>query len=226
MSRQNYFIQAHQKNVLSRFTEGIEVDSNLFAYIQRYVQEVESNPRCDKWMNITFNGEYPMFMVVNNTPPNPEEEMYEIKDGIGVSLFTCPDADLSEKEEKIFKECELYSLFSKCQKEEEDYADCLYANFSFDAKSLCLAIQYLAQCYNCSLDNISVEIEEEGKETSLPLNVSTRWMFIVAAIICLLLCIFLFWSAMEFDNTEYFLAAIFLGGCMGWCIFKTLRFPN
>lgn len=164
MSRQNYFIQNNQEDVLSRFSEEIEVDSNLFAYIQRYVQEVESNPHCDKWMNITFNGEYPMFMVVNNTPPNPEEDVYEIKDGTGVSLFTCPEANLSKKEEKIFKECELYSLFSKCQKE-EDYADCLYANFSFDAKSLCLTIQNLAQSFDCPTDKIAIEFESAAQSS-------------------------------------------------------------
>ena len=224
MDKQNYFIPNQDSQncsieVLREFNKDVSVNSNLLTQIQHYVQEIKLNAECKKSVSIIFKGandDYPMFYIANNT----SEDF--LSEELGVSLYTAVDFAMNADAKKVFENCDLYYLFEELHEEWENIA----INFSFDAYSLCLAIQYLAQCYNCSFDNISVEIEEEGKQTSLPLNDPTWWMFIVAAIICLLLCIFLFWSAIEFDNTEYFLGAILAGGCMGWCIFKALRYPN
>ena len=84
------------------------------------------------------------------------EDGYQLPEEHGVSLVAW-----GYNADKKFKNCKLFDLFEECQYRYKDIK-CHNINFSFDAESLCVAIQHLAECYGCPSDKIKLEAEPFG----------------------------------------------------------------
>lgn len=140
-------------NVLKNIRKKTTINQKLLAQIKNYMQEVKANPECGKYWYVKLYdvGEIE-FYIQNNTI---QVEGYILPNEHGVSLVASGYED-----DKKFKNCKLFDLFEECQ--EEEYINCHYINFSFDAESLCVAIQHLAECYGCPSDKIKLEAEPFG----------------------------------------------------------------
>ena len=205
MSKRNFLDSA-----LANISKSIEINSNLFAQIQSYVQEIEKNPSSSKWITVNFddsNGGLE-FYIVNNTGPDAEE--YGLSDEPGVTLNGYEDNCVDKKWE-LFIESELYRWFVSDNNEPET----VNMNFGFDANSFCIAIQYLAECCGCPCDKITLEIENESLQTlTQPKKESIFtnpifWGIVIIEIILISAAIFLFYSEETF-------AGIVSVGCMIW----------
>ena len=162
--RHNYFIEGKGYIDLKNFTiilsalEDIRkkttINQKLLVQIKNYMHEVKANPEYGKYWYIKLYdvGEIEFYIKNNKL----REDGYQLPLEHGVSLVAW-----GYNADKKFKNCKLFDLFEECQYHDEDIK-CHNINFSFDAESLCVAIQYLAECYGCPSDKIKLEAEPFG----------------------------------------------------------------
>lgn len=175
------------------FLDDIEVDQNLFAQIQEYVQEVQANSNTKKALWIDFVDNLSIYIdnaktseAYNHKPSDNK------KTGIQLNAF---GGSFNQKEWEKFINSELFPLceIGVCGETEEgkvlylddyieeanassiiellnneDYQDCFvpYLNFSFNATPLCKTIQYLAKLFNCPLDKIKITVDPNDGTTN------------------------------------------------------------
>lgn len=151
-------------NVLKNIRKKTTINQKLLAQIKNYIQEVKENPDSENELGVYFDDGY-MFSIINNST-QPYDNILSYKSGVSlyVPIFEWGDEDI-----KKFKECELYHLFEEIECDDDDDVDIdddddtikepngYYINFSFDSKSLCAAVQYLAEIYVYSTDKIKLE---------------------------------------------------------------------
>lgn len=162
--RHNYFIEGKGYIDLKNFTiipsalEDIRkkttINQKLLVQIKNYMHEVKANPKYGKYWYIKLYdvGEIEFYIKNNKL----REDGYQLPNEHGVSLVAW-----GYNADKKFKNCKLFDLFEECQYHYKDIK-CHNINFSFDAESLCVAIQYLAECYGCPSDKIKLEAEPFG----------------------------------------------------------------
>lgn len=180
--------------------KNINIDNNLLAQIKDFIQEVKANPDYENELGVFFDNDY-MFSIINNASQPYDDTL---SDESGVSLYA-PTLDWEDKDVKTLKECELYGLFEEIECDNDDNYDIddddddddddiniepngHYINFSFDSKSLCAAIQYLANCYGYSSDKIKLE-ENENKTDGGPWRDPKQW--IIAGVIGIIWLIYI-----------------------------------
>ena len=232
MNRQNYFRTFQQKEILGNN----ELNPNLLAQIKTYCREVEKNPNYDKWLDIKFNNKSLFYNIANNTYSGTDE----LIDSPGVSICVLESRVDTEDDWDTFHLDEIAYTFNRLEVEkneeddeddydEEDEFEIYYINCSFDAEYICAIIQYLAKLHGCSSNKITLEEHEWGlagcesnSESSEPNN--ERFIKgLLATIICIPVCIFLSYSAIEFEETQYYLCAALSAGCVIWGIREMLK---
>ena len=160
----NWKIEYSKISCIKDICKKISIEKNLLAQIKEYIQEVKENPDSENELGVYFDDGY-MFSIINNST-QPYDNILSYKSGVSlyVPIFEWGDEDI-----KKFKECELYHLFEEIECDDDDDVDIdddddtikepngYYINFSFDSKSLCAAVQYLAEIYVYSTDKIKLE---------------------------------------------------------------------
>lgn len=170
--------------------KNISIDKNLLAQIKEYIQDVKENPDSENELWVSFDDGY-MFSIINNSTQQYDETL---SDESGVSLYV-PIFEWEDEDIKKLKECELYYLFEEIECDDDDDIDIddvdiddddddddiikepngYYINFSFDSKSLCAAVQYLAEIYGYSTDKIKLE-ENENTADGGPWRDPKQWI--------------------------------------------------
>lgn len=201
---------------LSNIRKGIDINHNLLEYIQNFMQEVKENPNCQKTLclGFAFDDDNMIELGVDN---NSEGDIF---DEPGVCLVILREI-YTKEQFNHFKRSDLYRWFL-----EPDEEVCLYMNFGFDAESLCIAIQYLAQWYGCPSDKITIEIQSTNVDISEDSDSRLIPSFFVAIIILLVLIAILFiYFAVELEEPKYYFASIACVGCIVYVIryFKNMK---
>ena len=171
------------------FLDDIEVDQNLFAQIQKYVQEVQADSNVTEYLCIDFGNS--SFFIENAKTSETYNHKPSDNKKTGI-LLTTVDGNFTQKEWENFINSELFQLFEigVCGETEEgkmlylddyieeanassiiellnnkDYQDCFvpYLNFPFNTTPLCKTIQYLAKHFNCPLDKIKITINDPNE---------------------------------------------------------------
>ncbi len=177
------------------FLDDIEVDQNLFAQIQEYVQGVQADPNTKKELRIDLgdidfsvcSGKYLDTTEMNRLAPDDTK-----KSGIILWTSGCcakPEAWKEFINSELFTLCEINSCYEtedgkkqsiKDVIEEEgfssinellnDYDWCdgivTFLNFPFNTTPLCKTIQYLAKHFNCPLDKIKITVDPNDGTTN------------------------------------------------------------
>ena len=158
MSRQNYFVRNRTDESINAESLSMqiiesELNSNLLEQIQNYIEEIQANPNSNSALLIYFAGIDENIFAIENNTPNADF----LPDSPGVSLTTAPDAIMDDWMRDIFGKSKLFPLF----KHKENLEN-IYINYEFDAESLCAAVQYFAQCYNCPQNDIKIIYSKES----------------------------------------------------------------
>lgn len=209
MSRYNYFTQVSiEKSTLKTIIDNlkIDLDADMLVTIQDYLNRVKQNSTETKeYLEITIseNSEALRIFYGEGDENNPS--------GVYLSMYT---DYMSEDEIDAYDECDLRSYF--------DEEDCVYLHH--DAELICRVIQYLSMnIFGAYSNQISLKISHVKDISST--NNPTK-AFIVGVIILLVAAtIFLFWAWIEFENTEYIIAAIVAAASGIWCVRKLLSEP-
>lgn len=141
-----------KETIFTALRHSIELDSDLLGEIKDYISIIESDYKSNEYCEIYFLNSTKSDCIFFIEPNIAGGE--HLPKEMGVSLTTAPDAVMSKEEFEIFKNCDLYCLFESI----ENYEN-IFINFSFDAETLCAAIQYLAQCYDCPIEEIRIRTE-------------------------------------------------------------------
>ncbi len=191
----NWKIEYSKINCIKDICKKIRIDKNLLAQIKEYIQEVKENPDSENELGVYFDDGY-MFSIINNSTQSYDNILsYESGVSLYVPIFEWGDEDI-----KKLKECELYYLFEEIECDDDDDVDIdddiikepngYYINFSFDSKSLCAAVQYLAEIYVYSTDKIKLE-ENENTSDGGPWDDPKQWLIAgILGIIWILYSIF------------------------------------
>lgn len=161
------------KDFTKRITKNITLDTNLLKQIEEYIKEIKSNPNINKYLEIYLLEEHPIFFIENNT----NTACTHLPNKPGVSLTTSEDF-MTEEQWEIFEYSLIYKHFNNC----DEFSD-IHIDFSFDAKSLCATIQYLAKIYNCPIKNITINIPTNKTQEGSLLHPALGVLFILLAII-------------------------------------------
>lgn len=183
--------------------KNINIDKNLLAQIKEYIQDVKTNPDYENELRVFFDNAY-MFSIINNSTQSYDNIL---SDESGVSLYA-PIFEWGDEDIKKLKGCELYYLFDEIECDDDDDVDIddddddddvdiddddddddddiikepngCYINFSFDSKSLCAAVQYLAEIYGYSTDKIKLEengnTSDGGTDDGGPWSDPKQWL--------------------------------------------------
>lgn len=218
MSRYNYFTQTRvETNELKIFIDklDIDLDMNLLAIIEDYVSKIkQSLTEKDKSLilNVIIKGDYiPLCVVYREWDENKPSGIYL---DIGRDF-------MSEEENHSFDNDNLRSFF--------DEDDSVY--LSDDAELICRVIQYLmVNVFEVSSNEVNLEIADYSENSSTDNSNSGETFFkiFIWGVIILLVAatIFLFWAWIEFENTEYIIAAIVAAASGIWCVRKLLSDPH
>lgn len=210
MSRYNYFTQVSiEKSPLKTIIDNlkIDLDTDMLVTIEDYLNRVKQNSTETKeCLEITIleNSEALRLIYREEDENNPS----------GVYLHMYTDI-MSEDEIDAYDECDLRSYF--------DEVDCVYLHH--DAELICRVIQYLSvNIFGAFSNQITLKISHIKDISST--NNPTK-AFIVGVIILLVAAtIFLFWAGIEFENTEYIIAATVAVASGIWCVRKLLSDPH
>lgn len=150
------------------FLDDIEVDQNLFAQIQEYVQEVQANPDCEEFLWVSFGCSD--FSIHNAKTFDPDKILpiknNKLPDNEKTGVILCGGINNFTPEGwEIFKLSELFSLCEITSDPKIEDTTCL--SFPFNATPLCKTIQYLAKLFNCPLDKIEITIEDPNATTNV-----------------------------------------------------------
>ena len=218
MSRYNYFTQTRvETNELKIFIDhlDIDLDMNLLAIIEDYVSKIKQSLTVkDKSLilNVIIKGDYiPLCVVYREWDENNPSGIYL---DIGRDF-------MSEEENSSFDNDNLRSFFN------ED--DSVY--LSDDAELICRVIQYLmVNVFEVSSNEVNLEIADYSENSTTDNSNSGEIFFkvFIWGVIILLVAatIFLFWAWIEFENTEYIIAAIVTVASGIWCVRKLLSDPH
>lgn len=203
------------ETLLQEFRNTTEIDTTLLSQIENYIQKVEVSPKCNIRLNVKFGNEN-MFFIINNTAWQIEGLTLTIEHGVSLCHIR-----YSNEEKKRIRDSGLrfndfgYNLF--------------YLNFYYDAYSLCTTLQYLAQYYGYSPEDITInlvenDISEEIKndetvDSSVKVGVWGAIILLFAA------AIFLFWTWIEFGDAQFIIIAILSAASAIWCIIKLISKP-
>ena len=159
------------------------MDTNLLTQIEAYITKVKSNPNIEKYLGIYLLEEYPIFFIENNTIST------NLPNQLGVSLTT--SAHLSEEVWEILEDSNIFTIFNECE-------ECCnrYIDFSFDAKSLCATIQYLAQLYDCPIKNITIK----QSKYDTPANEEDKVIFKIIGVLLIIGSLFFFYFGFEYSE--------------------------
>lgn len=171
------------KDVIKRITKNISLDTNLLTQIEAYITKVKNNPNIEKYLGIYLLEEYPIFFIENNTIST------NLPNQLGVSLTT--SAHLSEEVWEILEDSNIFTIFNECE-------ECCnrYIDFSFDAKSLCATIQYLAQLYDCPIKNITIK----QSKYDTPANEEDKVIFKIIGVLLIIGSLFFFYFGFEYSE--------------------------
>jgi hypothetical protein len=203
MSRYNYFTQTRiETNELKIFIDNlnIDLDPNLLTIIKDYVSKIKQSPTEKKeWLSldVIIKGNY-----------NPLSVVYLVGDGnnpSGIYLQV-----LMSKEEIVScNECDLMSFLN----------DDNFAYLYDDAELICRVIQYFTiNIFDVSLGEVNLIITKK-----FPFMKVFIWGVIILLVAA---TIFLFWAWIEFENTEYIIAATLAVASGIWCVRKLLSDPH
>ncbi len=176
------------KDGIKRITKNISLDTNLLTQIEAYITKVKTNPNINKYLEIYLLEEHPIFFIENNTicthlPNKP-----------GVSLTTAIDF-MAEEQWEVFEDSQIYTIFNDC----DEFSN-MHIDFSFDVKSLCATIQYLAKIYSCPITNITIKQSKYNIPKELS-NGSIALLYVLGIILIFIAVIFFLFG---FEHSEMF----------------------
>lgn len=166
----------------------ITLDPNLLKQIEKYIKEIKSNPNINKYLEIYLLEEHPIFFIENNTicthlPNKP-----------GVSLTTAIDF-MAEEQWEVFEDSQIYTIFNDC----DEFSN-IHIDFSFDVKSLCATIQYLAKIYSCPITNITIK----QSKYNIPKELSNGSIALLCVLGIILIFIAVIFFLFGFEHSEMF----------------------
>jgi hypothetical protein len=170
------------KDVIKRITKNISLNTNLLAQIEAYITEITNKPNINKYLGIYFFEEYPIFFIENNTINT------NLSNKPGVSLTTS-----SEIQGKNWLNLEVSNMLTVFN---ENNNSAIYIDFSFDAKSLCATIQYLAQLYDCPIKNITIK----QSKYDTPANEEDKVIFKIIGVLLIIGSLFFFYFGFEYSE--------------------------
>ena len=215
MSRYNYFTQTRvETSELKIFIDklDIDLDQGLLAKIKDYVSKVKQSPIEKKeWLSLD---------VIIKEDYNPLSVVYLVggeNNPSGIYLQVL----MSEEEYSSFDNDDLRSFFN------EDN----FVYLSDDAELICRVIQYfMVNVFEVSLNEVNLEIADYSENSTTDNSNSGEIFFkvFIWGVIILLVAatIFLFWAWIEFENTEYIIAAIVAAASGILCVRKLLSDPH
>ena len=144
--------------LLQEFRNTTEIDTTLLSQIENYIQKIEVSPTYDIQLNVML-GNKRKFFIVNNTARQFEGLTLTIDHGASLCISKLDRGDF-----EIFSKGASVSSwdFENNIFEHNRHANLFYCNFYYDAYSLCTTLQYLAQCYGYSPEDITINSAENN----------------------------------------------------------------